>query len=70
MLIRFKKPDPRAGAVARMDSSRGQHFVDTGVAERVEESALAEATPATANPVPATKTTPPKKAPRTTGAKG
>lgn len=38
MLIKFKKPDPRAGSVAQMDSSRGQHFVDTGAAEQLPEN--------------------------------
>lgn len=39
MLIRFIKPDPRAGTQARMDSSRGQQFIDAGQAERVNENA-------------------------------
>jgi hypothetical protein len=38
MLIKFKKPDPRAGMKVRMDSSRGQHFVDIGHAVRLKES--------------------------------
>lgn len=37
MLIKFKKPDPRAGTVAQMDSSRGQFFVDNGSAEKIRE---------------------------------
>lgn len=37
MLIKFKKPDPRDGMTARMDSSRGQHFVDAGLADRLNE---------------------------------
>ena len=36
MLIRFKKPDPRAGMEADMDSSLGQRFVDEGRAEWVK----------------------------------
>ena len=36
MLIRFKKPDPRAGMEADMDSSLGQRFVDEGRAELVK----------------------------------
>ena len=43
MLIKFKKPDPRAGATVRMDSSRGQHFVDTGAADAVSEQPSVEA---------------------------
>lgn len=39
MLIKFKKPDPRAGMTARMDSSRGQQLVDAGCAEVVHEGA-------------------------------
>lgn len=35
MLIKFKEPDPRAGATVRMDSSRGQYFIDTGAADAV-----------------------------------
>lgn len=38
MLIKFKAPDPRAGAVVCMDSSRGQYFIDTGAAVAVAES--------------------------------
>lgn len=39
MLIKFKKPDPRAGMTARMDSSRGQQLIDAGSADAVPESA-------------------------------
>lgn len=39
MLIRFKKPDPRAGMVADMDSSLGREFVEQGIAEAFEEKA-------------------------------
>ncbi len=42
MLIKFKKPDPRAGATVRMDSSRGQYFIDTGAADAVREQPQAE----------------------------
>lgn len=38
MKIRFKAPDPRAGTIAQMDSSRGQHFIDTGAAVLVREA--------------------------------
>ncbi|HEL5572144.1 TPA: hypothetical protein UOK25_000880 [Stenotrophomonas maltophilia] len=37
MLIKFKEPDPRAGATVRMDSSRGQYFIDTGAADALSE---------------------------------
>lgn len=37
MLIKFKEPDPRAGTTARMDSSRGQDFIDSGAADHVSE---------------------------------
>lgn len=37
MLIKFKKPDPRAGQTVRMDSSRGRHFVAIGSADQVSE---------------------------------
>ena len=37
MLIKFKKPDPRAGQTVRMDSSRGQYFIDTKAADAVKE---------------------------------
>lgn len=42
MLIKFKEPDPRAGATVRMDSSRGQYFIDTGAADAVSEQPQAE----------------------------
>ena len=38
MLIRFKKPDPRAGAEADLDSSLAQQFVDEGRAELVKST--------------------------------
>lgn len=37
MRIKFKAPDPRAGSVAQMDSSRGQFFIDSGSAVQVKE---------------------------------
>lgn len=37
MLIKFQKPDPRAGDVVRMDSNRGQFFIDSGAAVRLKE---------------------------------
>ena len=37
MLIKFNAPDPRAGTVAQMDSSRGQDFIDSGAAVQVNE---------------------------------
>ncbi|BDR10683.1 hypothetical protein CTR2_R40210 [Comamonas thiooxydans] len=43
MLIKFKKPDPRAGLIARMDSSRGQQLIDAGAADREAEGAAAVA---------------------------
>lgn len=46
MKIKFKAPDPRAGTVAQLDSSRAQHFIDTGSAVLVKEdhrSAVARA---------------------------
>ncbi|WP_312914480.1 hypothetical protein [Stenotrophomonas sp.] len=42
MLIKFKDPDPRAGTTVRMDSSRGQHFIDTGAADAVSEQPQAQ----------------------------
>ena len=38
MLIKFNAPDPRAGTVAQMDSSRGQDFIDSGAAVQVNEA--------------------------------
>lgn len=43
MRIKFKKPDPRAGTVAQMDSSRGQFFVDNGSAVQVKDGEVAAA---------------------------
>jgi len=44
MLIKFVKPDPRAGGTARLDSHRAQQFIDAGTAERVPEGAPAPKT--------------------------
>ena len=38
MIIRFLQGDPRAGLVARMDSSRGRDLVEMGAAEELSES--------------------------------
>lgn len=54
MLIKFVKPDPRAGTVARMDSSRGQQLIDAGAAVLAAEgTAAAPATPALGAPLKA-----------------
>lgn len=37
MLLKFISPDPRAGTVAQMDSSRGQDFIDSGAAVQIAE---------------------------------
>lgn len=37
MKIKFRAPDPRAGTVVQLDSSRAQHFIDTGAAELVKD---------------------------------
>lgn len=37
MKIKFKSPDPRAGTIVQMDSSRGQHFIDSGSAVQVKD---------------------------------
>jgi len=39
MLIKFKKPDPRAGMVVNMDSSLGQKMIDDGCADSHKEGA-------------------------------
>lgn len=44
MLIKFVKPDPRAGDVVRLDSHRAQQFIDAGTAEHVPEGAAAPKT--------------------------
>lgn len=38
MRIKFKSPDPRAGLIAQMDSSRGQQLIDSGNAAEVKGS--------------------------------
>lgn len=43
MRIKFKAPDPRAGTVAQMDSSRGQFFIDNGSAVLVKDGAVSSA---------------------------
>jgi hypothetical protein len=45
MLIKFTAPDPRAGMVAQMDSSRGAYFVDNGFAVAVKEGSQLEVKP-------------------------
>lgn len=65
MRIKFKAPDPRAGTIAQMDSSRGQFFIDNGSAVRVkdddtEDAAAPAAAPISApisEPAPAAKST-------------
>lgn len=55
MRIKFKAPDPRAGTIAQMDSSRGQFFIDNGSAVQVKDvdaDAVTEAVPGAA-PAPA-----------------
>lgn len=37
MRIKFIAPDPRAGSVAQMDSSRGQALVNSGSAEQIKD---------------------------------
>lgn len=37
MKIKFKAPDPRAGTVVQLDSSRAQHFIDAGAAVLVKD---------------------------------
>lgn len=48
MLIKFKEPDPRAGTVARMDSSRGQTFIDNGSAVKLKDDGTEVDAPAAA----------------------
>lgn len=38
MLIRFIHPDPRAGMVAQMDSSRGRQLIAAGAAIRAGDA--------------------------------
>ena len=58
MQIKFKAPDPRAGMVAQMDSSRGQQLIDAGAAVQVKENGGEEK----AAPVVAAVTAPAKPA--------
>lgn len=58
MLIKFKKPDPRAGQIARMDSSRGQHFIDSGAAVAIKEGSTDEGAPVTPPAVPDSEPSP------------
>ncbi len=53
MLIKFKKPDPRAGMVVNMDSSLGQKMIDDGCADAHKEGAAEApaAAPAAVEPV-------------------
>lgn len=52
MLIKFKAPDPRAGTTARMDSSRGQQLVDSGAADKVDETTSGQADAVASEPAP------------------
>ncbi len=61
MLIKFVKPDPRAGDVVRLDSHRAQQFIDEGRAEQVPESSAAAIDPAATATAPAAKATAPRK---------
>ncbi|RXU44320.1 hypothetical protein, partial [Pseudomonas syringae] len=45
MLIKFKKPDPRAGLTVQLDSSLAQKFLDEGRATQVGEGAEAAPEP-------------------------
>ncbi len=68
MLIKFVKPDPRAGTVARMDSSRGQQLIDAGAAVlTTEDAAATPAAPAqgAAQNAPAKAARQPKPPPKT-----
>lgn len=44
MRITFQKPDPRAGTTVQMDSSRGQHFINTGAAVAAKDGETAKQT--------------------------
>lgn len=54
MLIKFKEPDPRAGLIARMDSSRGQQLIDAGAADQETEGAAQAVTAEKVDGSPAT----------------
>ena len=56
MRIKFKKPDPRAGTVAQMDSSRGQQLIDSGAAVQVGEDDAEQAVEQTTEGVPSNET--------------
>lgn len=62
MKIKFVDGDPRAGAVAQMDSIRGQELIDTGAAVRVREDGSDMAPPA-ADSAPIAPVEPPAAAP-------
>ena len=47
MRIKFKSPDPRAGTVAQMDSSRGQQLIDAGSAVQVKDDEITIVSPTT-----------------------
>ena len=66
MLIKFKEGDPRAGSIAKMDSSRGEYLVRSGAAELVSErvetpKAEEPASEPAEAPAPAAKTAKAKK---------
>jgi len=70
MRIKFKAPDPRAGTTAQMDSSRGQHFVDTGAASVVSEDRVTrDEAREVENREPKAEATAPKPAKKTTAKK-
>lgn len=52
MRIKFKAPDPRAGTIAQMDSSRGQFFIDNGSAVKVKDDDSDDEPATTAAPAP------------------
>jgi hypothetical protein len=62
MRIQFKSPDPRAGTIAQMDSSRGQQLIDAGAAVQVkDEDAQQAPAEVLAIPIEAEKVTAPAK---------
>lgn len=68
MLIKFKKPDPRAGDVVQMDSSLGQQFIDRGYADLHKEGEVAATEAPEAQPAEPVADVPASKA-KTTKAK-